>query len=94
MSTTPAARTPLPRPRAQLEVRNLTVVPPGQTAPTLRGVSFDVHAGEVLALRIRGLVRRRLLEEDDRRIAGEFGDRERALVRARAEAERLSARAG
>ncbi|GJE05798.1 Sensor histidine kinase TmoS [Methylobacterium jeotgali] len=49
--------------------------------------------GEMLALRIRGLVRRRLLEEDDRRIAGEFGDRERALVRARAEAEAAEARA-
>ncbi|GJE60098.1 Adaptive-response sensory-kinase SasA [Methylobacterium trifolii] len=48
---------------------------------------------EVLALRVRGLVRRRLLEEDDRRIAGEFGDRERAVERARAEAEAAEARA-
>lgn len=37
---------------------------------------------EVLALRVRGFVRRRLLEEDDRRIAGQFGERERAVERA------------
>lgn len=48
---------------------------------------------EVLALRVRGLVRRRLLEEDDRRIAGAFGARERAVERARAEAEAAEARA-
>ena len=48
---------------------------------------------EVLALRVRGLVRRRLLEEDDRRIAGAFGARERAVERARAEAEAAAARA-
>ncbi|MEA1832847.1 response regulator [Methylobacterium durans] len=49
--------------------------------------------GDVLVMRVRGLVRRRLLEEDNRRIAGEFGDRERALERARAEAEAAEARA-
>ncbi|MGX5777438.1 response regulator [Methylorubrum zatmanii] len=49
--------------------------------------------GEVLAMRVRGLVRRRLLEEDNRRISGEFGDRERAVERARAEAEAAAARA-
>jgi len=49
--------------------------------------------GEVLSMRVRGLVRRRLLEEDNRRIAGEFGARERALERARAEAEAAEARA-
>jgi two-component system NtrC family sensor kinase len=38
-------------------------------------------------------VRRKLLEEDNRRIAGEFGARERALERARAEAEAAEARA-
>ena len=48
---------------------------------------------EVLALRVRGLVRRRLLEEDDRRIAGEFGARQQAVERARAEAEAAEARA-
>ena len=49
---------------------------------------------EVLGLRVRGFVRRRLLEEDDRRIAGRFGERERAVERARAEAEAAEARAG
>ncbi|GJE29589.1 response regulator [Methylobacterium organophilum] len=49
--------------------------------------------GEILAMRVRGLVRRRLLEEDNRRITGEFGARERALERARAEAEAAEARA-
>jgi two-component system NtrC family sensor kinase len=42
---------------------------------------------------VRGYVRRRLLEEDDRRIAGEFGQRERAVERALAEAEAAEARA-
>jgi len=49
--------------------------------------------GEVLVMRVRSLVRRKLLEEDNRRIVGEFGDRERALERARAEAEAAEARA-
>jgi two-component system NtrC family sensor kinase len=49
---------------------------------------------EVLAMRVRGLVRRRLLEEDNLRVAGAFGARERALERARAEAEAAEARAG
>ena len=49
--------------------------------------------GEILVLRVRSLVRRKLLEEDNRRIAGEFGARERALERARAEAEAAEARA-
>ncbi|MCV2448538.1 type I secretion system permease/ATPase [Paracoccus sp. DMF] len=44
------ARTPLPRPDAQLEVRNLTVVPPGQGAATLRGVSFDLNPGQALGV--------------------------------------------
>ncbi|MCJ2034456.1 response regulator [Methylobacterium sp. J-068] len=49
--------------------------------------------GEILVMRVRSLVRRKLLEEDNRRIAGEFGNRERALERARAEAEAAEARA-
>lgn len=48
---------------------------------------------EILVMRVRGLVRRKLLEEDNRRIAGEFGLRARALERARAEAEAAEARA-
>lgn len=43
-------RTALPRPEAQLEVRNLTVVPPGQTVPTLRGVSFDLAPGQAMGV--------------------------------------------
>lgn len=49
--------------------------------------------GELLAMRVRGLVRRRLLEEDNQRVSGAFGARERALERARAEAEAAEARA-
>ena len=43
-------RTPLPRPRAQLDVRNLSVIPPGQTQPTVRGVSFSVGPGQALGI--------------------------------------------
>lgn len=49
--------------------------------------------GEVLALRVRGLVRRRLLDEDNKRITGEFGARDHALERARAEREAAETRA-
>lgn len=43
-------RTPLPRPPAQLEVRQLSVVPPGQGPATLRGVSFDLAPGQALGV--------------------------------------------
>lgn len=43
-------RTPLPRPEAQLDVRNLTIVPPGQNVPTLRSVSFDLAPGQALGV--------------------------------------------
>ena len=43
-------RTPLPRPKAQLDVRNLTVVPPGQNQPTLRGISFSLAPGQALGV--------------------------------------------
>ncbi|QRZ12333.1 type I secretion system permease/ATPase [Paracoccus methylovorus] len=43
-------RTPLPRPEAQLEVRNLTIIPPSQRAATLRGVSFDLGPGQALGV--------------------------------------------
>ncbi|MDQ7262581.1 type I secretion system permease/ATPase [Paracoccus sp. PS-1] len=43
-------RTPLPRPEALLEVRNLTVAPPGQAVATLRGVSFDLGPGQALGV--------------------------------------------
>lgn len=44
------ARLPLPRPRALLEVNQLSVVPPGHTQPTLRGVSFKVLPGQAVGV--------------------------------------------
>ena len=46
----PRPRTPLPRPRAVLEVKGLAVVPPGQRAPVLRGVGFSLHPGQALGV--------------------------------------------
>ncbi|WP_323716812.1 type I secretion system permease/ATPase [Paracoccus aminovorans] len=46
----PIPRTPLPRPDAQLELRNLTVIPPGQGIATLRGVGFDLNPGQALGV--------------------------------------------
>ncbi|MCF3973032.1 type I secretion system permease/ATPase [Paracoccus salsus] len=43
-------RTPLPRPEAQLDVRQLSVAPPGQPLATLRGVSFSVAPGQALGV--------------------------------------------
>jgi ATP-binding cassette, subfamily C, bacterial exporter for protease/lipase len=40
----------LPEPRGDLKVHNLTYVPPGLPTPILRGVSFDLRAGESLAI--------------------------------------------
>jgi ATP-binding cassette, subfamily C, bacterial len=45
-----AARTALPRPRAELEVTGLTVVAPGQSQPVLRGVSFALAPGQALGV--------------------------------------------
>lgn len=45
-----APRTPLPRPEARLEVNQLSVVPPGQNVPTLRGVSFAMNPGQALGV--------------------------------------------
>ncbi len=44
------ARTPLPRPEARLEVRNLSVAPPGEGQATLRAVSFGVAPGTALGV--------------------------------------------
>jgi ATP-binding cassette, subfamily C, bacterial len=44
------ACTALPRPAAALEVTNLTVVPPGQELPVLRGVSFALTPGQALGV--------------------------------------------
>ncbi len=44
------ARTALPRPRAILDVQNLTVVPPGDTQAVLRMVSFRLEPGQALGI--------------------------------------------
>ncbi len=46
----PEPRTALPRPSAELTVKDLTVVPPGEAAATLRMVSFTLPAGEALGV--------------------------------------------
>jgi ATP-binding cassette, subfamily C, bacterial len=43
-------RTALPRPRANLEARGLTVVPPGEQQAALRMVSFRVEPGQALGV--------------------------------------------
>ena len=45
-----AAPTALPRPRALLDVAGLTVVPPGETLATLRGLSFRLEPGQALGV--------------------------------------------
>ncbi len=45
-----APRTALPRPRARLEVTQLTIVPPGEQQASLRLVSFDVQPGQALGV--------------------------------------------
>lgn len=47
---TDAARTPLPRPRARIDVSQLSVVPPGQNMPSLRGVSFKIEPGQAIGV--------------------------------------------
>lgn len=44
------ARTPLPRPEARIEARNLTVAPPGEAVPVLRGVSLAIGPGQALGV--------------------------------------------
>jgi ATP-binding cassette subfamily C protein EexD len=43
-------RMALPTPAGRIAVENVTVVPPGGKAPALRGVSFEVLAGEVVGI--------------------------------------------
>ncbi len=52
LSAIPETKPPmaLPRPAAEMTVRDLVVVPPGETAPTLAGVSLEVHAGDAVAV--------------------------------------------
>lgn len=44
------SRTALPRPKALIEVESLTVAPPGESVPTLRGVSFRVEPGQAVGV--------------------------------------------
>jgi ATP-binding cassette subfamily C protein len=43
-------RTMLPRPRAILDVQNISVVPPGERVPTLRNLSFELKPGQALGV--------------------------------------------
>lgn len=43
-------RLPLPRPKALLEVNQLSVVPPGHAQATLRGVTFKVEPGQAVGI--------------------------------------------
>lgn len=43
-------RTPLPVPKAKLTVQQLTVVPPGEQAASLRMVSFDINPGQAVGV--------------------------------------------
>ena len=46
----PPPRMSLPRPKARLDVTQLSVVPPGARAPTLRGVGFAVEPGQAVGV--------------------------------------------
>lgn len=52
LSAVPAvpARTPLPRPRALIEARQLSVIPPGESRATLRGVTFRLEPGQAMGV--------------------------------------------
>lgn len=46
----PAARTPLPKPKALLEAQQATVIPPGEQQAALRMVSFTVQPGQAVGV--------------------------------------------
>ncbi|MFN3606776.1 MAG: type I secretion system permease/ATPase, partial [Cypionkella sp.] len=52
LTTTPEIAAPmaLPRPRAQLDVQNLTVIPPGESQAVLRMVNFQLTPGQALGV--------------------------------------------
>ena len=43
-------RTALPRPRALIEALNISVVPPGETSPVVRGVTLRLEPGQALGV--------------------------------------------
>lgn len=43
-------RTPLPIPKARLEVHGITVIPPGMQQAAIRGVSFSVQPGQAIGI--------------------------------------------
>ncbi len=45
-----APRTPLPKPRAKLSVKALTVVPPGDRQAALKALSFEVKPGQAIGV--------------------------------------------
>jgi ATP-binding cassette subfamily C protein len=45
-----AARTPLPKPRARLVAKNLTVVPPGEKQASLKTINFEVLPGKAVGV--------------------------------------------
>ncbi|MCE8007081.1 type I secretion system permease/ATPase [Aestuariivita sp.] len=45
-----AKRTELPRPKARVEVKNLTVVPPGERHAVVKNLSFSVEPGEAVGI--------------------------------------------
>ncbi|MFV0292241.1 MAG: type I secretion system permease/ATPase [Paracoccus sp. (in: a-proteobacteria)] len=46
----PPSLTALPKPEARLDVNQLSVLPPGQRVPTLRGVSFSMSPGQAVGV--------------------------------------------
>jgi ATP-binding cassette subfamily C protein len=45
-----SSRTPLPKPRAKLDVQQLTMVPPGEQQASLRIVSFNLEPGQAMGV--------------------------------------------
>lgn len=43
-------RTALPRPAARIEAQNLTVIPPGESLPTLRAINFTLEPGQAMGV--------------------------------------------
>lgn len=50
LSEPPAPRTELPKPHLGVQVRDLTVVPPGTRRVALQGISFTARAGDAVAV--------------------------------------------